>query len=313
MKNLLTIAAQLSMDSFLSSAPGSLKERCARFIRRILNRIGDPVIRIPVQQGSIWAHLSHNLPVYRKHHVLYDSALRRFAEFTSHESLPLGVIDVGANIGDTAAMLMDIPEIKVLCVEGGIEFFDLLDRNAALHPGRVTVERSFLGRANSLVSGAMQSQEGTARFEKLDGAGTMKVETLTALLERQRAFLDARILKIDTDGYDCEILRGAISWLAHAKPVIFMEFFPELLQNVSDDYQDVFRALHEIGYDLTLAYKNTGEYFFSGHVGAVEFIPDLDYLTRMEFGPCYFDLFLFHADDLELGRSFRSSELSVHS
>jgi len=224
----------------------------------------------------------------------------------------MAIIDVGANVGDTAALLAEGSDVSILCIEGGREFFELLGRNTTPYGERVEVSESFLGREESSVDGELKFHNGTAHFEQKASGISTRVLTLPQTLAQHPRFLSSRILKSDTDGYDCEVLRGALPWLREAKAVIFVEFIPKLLEKVSADYLETFQLLHEVGYDLVISYRNTGEYFNSGHLNDPGFIADLELLTRKSYGAEYFDLFLFHKADDELGRRFRQIERELH-
>jgi FkbM family methyltransferase len=313
MIGMLSGLGQSVMDGLIKSRPGLLKERLERRFRRILCRLNDPIISIPAGGGKIKAHLSHNLPLYKKALRYYDTALRRFQDFCSGKEGAIAIIDIGANICDTAVYLLDGSDATVLCVEGGTEFLELLAINVAPYAGRVETADCYLGREEKTVVGKLSSHAGTARIELVAGGREMNVSTVESVIVQHPKFFSSRILKIDTDGYDCEIIRRALSWLVRSRAVIFVEFVPVLLEAVSKDYLETFELLRSIDYDFVMAYSNTGEYFCSGHLNDTGFMADLDFLTRQPHGPDFFDLFLFHEADAELGQSFRRSELKSHN
>lgn len=56
---------------------------------------------------------------------------------------------------------------------------------------------------------------------------------------------DVSFIKIDCEGYDKEILRGAREFLGAVKPTLFVEWFAWFSP---EDDEDLFRAIEEIGY-----------------------------------------------------------------
>jgi FkbM family methyltransferase len=302
---------QWLIDRLIATPDGSFSCRCLRRLRRGVVAISDPVVSIPLGNTKLLAPLCHNLPLYQKQHPLYDSVLRRFVDFLAGQEAPPNIIDVGANIGDTAVALVHGNESRVLCVEGGEKFLGLLDRNRFAYSDRVRVERCFLGRKSKTVNGLLHSFAGTASLQSSRTGDSVEILSLVEVLTRWPEFASARILKVDTDGYDCEVLRGAMEWIAKLRPIIFMEFYPRLLEAVSGDYMEVFDLLVAAGYDLVLYYANTGEYISGGRLSD-GIAADIASLTHKSYGPVYYDLFLFHRDDDLLGARFRVQERLFH-
>jgi FkbM family methyltransferase len=56
---------------------------------------------------------------------------------------------------------------------------------------------------------------------------------------------DVTFIKIDCEGYDKEIIRGAKEFLAAVKPALFVEWFAWFSP---EDDDDLFRAIDEVGY-----------------------------------------------------------------
>ena len=82
--------------------------------------------------------LSHELPFYQHDHPRYDRQLGAIAA-----ELGGPVVDIGANVGDTAAAIRAESDVPILCVEGDPAFFALLERNARAIGG-VELERAFV-------------------------------------------------------------------------------------------------------------------------------------------------------------------------
>ena len=136
-------------------------------------RIGSVELELP---------LSHELPFYRHDHPRYDRQLGAIAA-----ELGGPVVDVGANVGDTAAAIRAESGVPILCVEGDPRFFALLERNARMIGG-VELEHAFV--------------EGPARRPDRAGAGHRDVSSrattrfaskpLAQILERAPGVRDAR-------------------------------------------------------------------------------------------------------------------------
>jgi hypothetical protein len=70
-------------------------------------------------------NMSHMLPIYQSVHILYDSALPRICKYLENKNNKIFIVDMGANIGDTVAMIQsEISDYsKILCVEGSESFY----------------------------------------------------------------------------------------------------------------------------------------------------------------------------------------------
>lgn len=72
---------------------------------------------------------SHNLPVVIISHKNYNTNLPRIAIYVNSKYPDSSIIDIGANVGDTAALLRSFTDYPITCVEGDTKFFDLLKSN----------------------------------------------------------------------------------------------------------------------------------------------------------------------------------------
>ena len=133
----------------------ALTVRKKRFIGRMIGHATNPVRvhwrswrrqeqRHTIGGVEIVLPPEHNLPYYQHRDPTYDAyaidLLARLAAGDRHVT----VIDVGANVGDTAAaVLASDPETSVISVEGDPMFLGYLARNLAAHAERATVAVSY--------------------------------------------------------------------------------------------------------------------------------------------------------------------------
>jgi FkbM family methyltransferase len=225
-----------------TTAAGRARLKAAITARRALVRLGDPTIRYRVGDVDLELPLSHQLPFFRHAHPEYDGAIGRIAA-----ELDGPVVDVGANVGDTAAAIRAHTNAPVLCVEGDARFFSLLERNAArLHD--VELERSFV---DAPTRGRVERAAGTARI--VEGGDDLPTKPLCSILDEHPRFREPALLKLDTDGMDVAILDANVELLAERRPALFFEYDPHLGAT-----PDVFERLREAGYRTAEWYENTG-------------------------------------------------------
>jgi FkbM family methyltransferase len=169
------------------------------------------------------------------------------------------VIDVGANIGDTAILLARFaPGAKVLCIEGDSCFMSDLKCNTS-QIGGVTIAQAILSDRSAHVRGEFATEGGTAHVVLGEGGDLLQVQTLDDLLTAYPEFSCPDVIKIDTDGFEPAILRGAKEVLASSKPVVFYEWHPECYNMAGEN--DISHAdfLMELGYDGFMIFTNVGE------------------------------------------------------
>ena len=256
---------------------GRARLKAAIQARRLLVRLGDPTVRYRVGSVELELPLSHELPFYQHDHPRYDRQLGTIAA-----ELGGPVVDVGANVGDTAAAIRAESDVPILCVEGDPGYFALLERNAAAIRAESDVPIlcvegdpgffALLERNAAAIGGVETEQslvEGPARGRLERGAGTAHVveggaalrsKPLAQILDEHPAFARPALLKLDTDGMDVPILLANLTLLEQLRPVLFFEYDPALGADPV-----VFERLREIGYATAEWYENTGE-----HVSTLE-------------------------------------------
>lgn len=210
---------------------------------------------------------------------------------------------MGANIGDTVALLR-VAGItnRVHCVEGSPEFVDLLERNKPVL-GDVLLHRTWLGEGPT--AGTPVAVGGTAR---LSGAGSVRVETLADLAMRAQ-FGDVRLLKIDTDGYDLAVIRGAREWLEKQKPVVFFEYSPTDLAATGDDGHSSVDELARRGYGRILYWDNYGRFLCASSLEDLRLIQQLHSYAAGGHGAFpYYDCCVFPLDEDELAEQVTLEE-----
>ena len=285
-----------------------LARAIARRARRLIVRLNDPLVEIRVAGARLLAPLSHELPFYQLSFGHYDTVLPRLAtHLHKTRGAALAVVDVGANIGDSAAALLALPETTVLAIEGGERFFRLLAANGAQWAGRLTPVHCLLGERTEVIAATIDDHRGTGRVRT--SGEKVAVRTLAALIDEHPAFRNAGLVKIDTDGFDIAILRGAAPWLAAVQPVLLFEYDPHFWHPITPDGDRLFLELADLGYGPLLAYDNFGWLAWSGTAGDERRIEELGAWLSGRASSVYVDICVFPATDVASFEHFRASEL----
>ena len=225
-------------------------------------------------------------------------------------------IDVGANIGDTAALLCRERTIPVLCIEGHPRFLPYLRRNLERLPSGIEVAECLVGaRAGTISATSFVAHHGTAMVQgtsdgATDGDG-IPVKPLAEVLREHPRFLSTRLLKIDTDGSDFEILRSSLDVITQAHPVLYFEYDPTLRADGASAAQETIAALMTAGYRSFLVQDNFGHFLecVDAHVDERFAALDRYLFSHLYFGRqiYYYDVCAFSAADEDLCAALQST------
>jgi FkbM family methyltransferase len=126
-------------------------------------------------------------------------------------------VDIGANIGDTAAVIATYaPQSNLILVEASDYFLDFLKRNAKRLPNPIDIKHALVSDGTP-TRGELIHWGGTAHFEV---ANTPPIPTFRL---SEVAGTSAALIKIDTDGFDAQIINSALDFLAALRPVLIFE------------------------------------------------------------------------------------------
>jgi FkbM family methyltransferase len=179
------------------------------------------------------------------------------AAFQTLKSLgwrPRHGLDVGAYHGVWTNMFLTIfPDARILMLEGQAEKEEQLKLAAAGWPGRACYEIALLGAADDAEVEFVEMETGSSVFEEsshFDRRKTRKkLVRLDTLLQRYPDFARADIIKLDTQGYELEILQGAGALLSHAQ-VVLLEVSLLPINRGAPVFSDVVAFMHARGYKL---------------------------------------------------------------
>jgi FkbM family methyltransferase len=288
-----------------------LKAHAANSLRNALTKKWDPLVQYELDGSLLLLPLSHNLPNYRKMHRDYSSNLGRIAREIEKFHPDATAIDVGANIGDSAAIIRHQCKMPILCIEGDIDFLKILQANIPKLGPDIYVHGGFVAAESGPINAAVLTSGGTARLEnRAPTDSKVSAQSLRDILQGFPLFQRPRLLKIDTDGYDVAILMGALSMLRETTPVLFFEYDPHFLSMNGESGLLALDCLKEIGYTKALVYDNLGDFMLAGDLSNTSLWQDLDAYFSGRRGSRYMDLCLLCDIDLPLFETIRAAEIA---
>lgn len=172
-------------------------------------------------------------------------------------------MDVGANIGLISAyVLSTVPRVHVYAFEPGPKQATLLKQTITTNSleSRCTLSTCALSNTSGEQvfyvhpnrDYAKDGLQDTGRGERTK-AITVKTRTLDEWWEENKR-PSVHVVKIDTEGAELLIMRGARKFIAHARPVLYLEIEPSNLRAYPYTAFDLLGELHTSGYEVrTLA------------------------------------------------------------
>ena len=135
-------------------------------------------------------------------------------------------VDVGANVGTYSLLAAAVADVQIVAFEPSSVAFQRLRENVAINglEGRISTRREAVGAA----PGTVMMTVGQDAINHVVVAGETVLSETVAMVSLDDA-LDAgiadrlRLIKVDVEGFEEEVLRGAVAVLATARPVLIVE------------------------------------------------------------------------------------------
>jgi FkbM family methyltransferase len=168
-------------------------------------------------------------------------------------------VDVGSNIGLVSLAVIDaVPGSRVYAFEPGPEQYRLFAE---------TIERNRLRERIDLSSVALSDRTGSASFAVhssrhaagdglRDTGRSGRARQLTVQTEMMDRWWEATgrpdvaVVKLDTEGSELLVLRGATAFIEHCRPTLFLEIHEENLSAYPYGPDDVRRYVESLGYEV---------------------------------------------------------------
>jgi FkbM family methyltransferase len=263
--------------------------------------------------------LDHLLDNYQANWKRYDTVLGDVARIVFQKYPESTAIDIGANVGDTAALINKYIHVPVLCIEGHPDFIPFLKYNAA-QIGDIEIAAYFVGEDGESISlENISTDGGTASIvNSVNDAfshNCIVLKSLSTLIDLYPKFQSTKLLKIDVDGYDFDIINNSVDTISLLQPIICFEYDTSFRATGKAESLNAVENLFKIGYSYFLVYDNFGNYLIHLTEKDIEKFIDLNaYLNcnRHKSGKpaaFYFDIYAFPMVDFDLFSAVRDIEI----
>jgi len=288
----------------------SRNPRLKKLIMSVILKFIDPSVSVIIGNKKLKMRLSHKAPYFYSTSPNYDRALPRVCKSIQKVDQYLIIVDIGANIGDTAYLISEkVSGASILCIEGDKNFLPFLYENTSeINNNVITIEPKYCVDEPDNNSFNIVNKNGTAHLSISDHNKVENIDTLDNMLKNNNTFQKANILKIDTDGFEMLVLNGARELLKQTHPVIFFEFTPSAYVVNKQNPLDLINFLFSLGYNKALFYDNFGNpleiYSFADTSGISNLIGKIDRNKVY-----YYDVLCIHATDDKKYLNILKSEL----
>lgn len=279
-----------------------------------IKKRNNPSKQIQVGNYSIWTSREHKTDLYMQLFKLYDVQLGFLAKIIVEKYRETSVIDIGANIGDSAAVILSQVKVPILCIEGCKDYLQYLSKNKKIIGSEyIYIEESFvLEDDHYILQQDIKKINGTATIngsvlQQTHSESSAAVKSLKRILAENIKFENFKLLKIDTDGYDCTILEKSLNELEKNIPILFFEY----LVSDSEDHTswlDTLKNLMDLGYKYFIVFDNFGHPLLEINADYSKKFYELNHylLSNQKNGTAvyYFDICAFHQNDVDIKEKF---------
>lgn len=290
----------MSTPALGSSLRSSARRVVSRLRLAVNLRLPDKAVRRTIRGVEMALPRRHGLPHFARPGSPYAENLVDLARLIAAKEGTVCVLDVGANVGDSALFVLDQAPAFVVCVEPDPQWQGYLETNVGALDN-VVVEPSVLVAPDAAdISLAIVHQDvGTSQVQQTsDGTGLPTITT-DELLARHPQLADVRLVKSDTDGYDVMLVPALARTFLPSKPVLFFEFDPRPTAIATPDLapNDIWKTLVDLGYESAVVWDNGGTLIGPAATADLEERSAVLDLSEQERGYGFWDVAVAHKDD----------------
>lgn len=271
--------------------------KLARLAKKLYNKSinkgrSTTIIRTHTNGQHFLCNFAHQLPFYQKEFPLYDRQLSKLCHHLHKElKRTINIVDVGSNVGDTV-LNIGLKDAFYLCIEGNEEFAKLIQYNLK-HRYNYSIEICYLTDNPTEKNYRPETTNGTNRLVLSDNnhyEGSVFTQTLDKLIDANYKDRIFDLIKIDTDGFDFKVIRGAIQILKQWKPLVFFEWDKAYCKEQGEEPLSIFPILDNLGYSDCILFDNFGNPFDFVRTNELTKLGDYIEKTIGDGLPYYYDV-----------------------
>lgn len=293
-------------------------------IRNFLKRFGYDIVKtgvpyIPATNKDVLVTVGNFqvwMPGYNVQAINYrlypdlNAQFGRLAKSIAQKYPGMSLIDVGANVGDTIAVVKTQVDVPVIGVEGDEVTYAYLEKNSSQF-NNVAIVKTFLGeKAEELNVNFEKSGWNATIIPDDKGGKQVSFKTLDAVINdggfNSRTI---KLLKVDVEGFDTIVLRGAGDIIKKHKPVVFLEYNRQNMISIKEDGLPTLLSFAAAGYNKVAFFDHKGTLILATSIKNTETVTYLhNYASSVKNLIGYYDICLFHEEDDQLAEDYLSIE-----
>lgn len=232
-------------------------KKVLRGVRKIKNKLIKRDSKYEIGDITITLPAGHTLPRFQRQFKLYDVHLGKIAQII-YDDIPDSIgVDIGANVGDTAAIIRSNCKMPLICIEGHPIFFKYLQNNSKVID-KLSLINANVGFQEETIIGEMDKHGGTSAIVSSNN-NSIRIKRLSTILQEADVQTNkVKLIKIDTDGFDFDIILGSKDVISESRASLYFEydFFNNDALNKS---LEVVNYLNNSGYEF-LIFDNFGNF-----------------------------------------------------
>ncbi|HEY4416800.1 MAG TPA: FkbM family methyltransferase [Verrucomicrobiae bacterium] len=278
---------------------------------------GNPIITTQVGRYAIQVPSINPISTHYTLHPNYSGHLGRLALLLKKKFPQFSALDIGANVGDTACIIKSAADVPLLCIEGDDYTYGFLKQNLQQFQN-ATAHNLFLGEQTGTMDICVEKSGWNttlvpSQTGKTGASKKLKIISLDDFLATQPNTSLIKLLKIDTEGFDCAILRGAKNFIKRVQPVITFEYNRENMDAIGEPGLDTIFMLADMGYSRIVFHDAFGRLLCSTTLAERDLIKDLhSYSDGKRSSIYYYDVTVFPTSDADIATAFIHTERSIN-
>ena len=168
------------------------------------------------------------------------------------------LLDVGANIGNHTIFMAKVAGCKVLSFEPNKYLVEALSETINMNnlSDSVTIMSKGVGRKNSFASFAEEVKHNIGA-QKINISMDKKDEIEVITLDSLRYEGDIKMIKIDVEGMELDVLEGAWKIISKYRPIIYAEAATKA------EFLPIYNYLSKLNYNYVKAFNATPTHLFT--------------------------------------------------
>ncbi len=295
-----------------------------KIIRNFLKRFGYDVVKTEdwyasksslkktVHVGNYSINMPGHNTLLRTYNLYpdFNSIIGRLAGAIAKKYPGMTALDIGANVGDTIAILKSVIDIPVIGIEGDDISYQYLEENAKQFQ-QVAIIKTFVGEKKQEMNAELvHSGTNTTIIPSKTGSKKISFRTVDEILSEQRFNSSTiKLIKLDIEGFDTIALRGCTETIKKYQPVLFFEYNPENMKVINEDGLSTLLSFSKYGYNRVAYFDHIGRLLL---VTSMQNVSEMACLHNYALGKNnllgHYDICIFHEQDEVLANGFLKEE-----